>query len=503
MSIEKDEAPTHRLDHDEGLAHDAGQCGDADAGPQRTLPRAGAILGVVVLALAAAWATAYALGPDGQASASGAPPDPQIEALTRMGISPERANEAIAVQSEVVSTELASKITAALGDSYAGVWFQPAEAKFYIGVTSAVGRKTAEQVVAKSGVAAGVVVIQQVRSTWLELLAVQEQWTKKLAKLRANSQAGTAIVTQNNAVRIELSSSISAAERTALENEAAAANVNVIISVVPPAQLHPGEDAVTCSATFKSEKTYCEKTIVAGVSIGIGTEAKVCTAGPMLIAGRETYMLTTGHCFGTSSPAGGTSETIAVKSEYPSGGGLKEIGNEVTWVKKTERDMAIVKVKLPPGGGFAENLPTPVPALMAEWGIANPATPHVVNGQAKAETLGVGAMVCHEGMVGGEHCGVIKALNVTSGSLTEHLVETTGCAEAGDSGGPWFSRSGGEILILGIHVASVAERRCNNPPVIGTLFEPLVGLKNLEQYSILGTFTGKSLLTTANENRCP
>lgn len=283
---------------------------DADTGPERALPRARTALGVVVLALAAAWAATYALGPEGRASASGVPPDAQIEALTHMGISPERATQAIAVQSEVASTGLGSEVTAALGDSFAGVWFQPAEAKFYIGVTSTASRRTAEQVVANSGIAAGNVVIQRVRSTWFELLAAQEQWNKEHATLLKSLQASTGILTQHNAVRIELSSSTSAAERTALENEAATATVNILISVVPAADFNDTPKAKkTCSAgAFVKLIAYCEEAITSGVALFLGAETEPdCTAGPMLIMERETYMLTAGHCFDVTTPATGAS----------------------------------------------------------------------------------------------------------------------------------------------------------------------------------------------------
>ncbi len=497
MSIDKDAAPTHRSDHDEGHGPDANQRGDPDAGPGRALSRARILVGIVVLALAAAWTTAYVPGPDGNASASGTPLDPQIEALASIGISPEQAGRAIAVQSEVASTQLANKIIDALGDSYAGVWFQPAQAKFYIGVTSAAARNKAERVLAESQIAAGSVVILQVRSTWGELIAAQEKWNARLAKLLAGSQARTGILTQYNAVAIDLSSSIPSAERAALESEATAGNVNVQIGVLPPSQLSV-QDNANCTTKFVKANAFCERTIVAGVGIGQTSRAE-CSAGPMLVSGTETFMLTAGHCFGTSSPMGGYSTTIAVKSEYPSGGGLREIGNGVTWVKKTERDMAIVKVK--DTGSFGAGLPTPVPAVMAEWGLANAGTPHAVNGQENPESVMSGQTVCHEGVVGGEKCGVIKALNRTSGSRTEHLVETTACGEGGDSGGPYFFRTGtGEILILGIEIASVGGR-CNEAAPRNTLFEPLIGLSGLTQFGILGTFTGKSLLTAANQRR--
>jgi hypothetical protein len=458
----------------------------------------------MALAIAAATVAALAHGSEGTASAPGGAPDPQVQALTRMGISPERATQTIAVQSEVASAELGGKISAALGDSYAGVWFQPAQARFYIGVTSAASRTVAERVVAGSGVAAGDVVIQQVRSTWLQLLTAQEQWNGKHATLRENLQATTGILPQDNAVRVELSSSIPAAVRSALEDEAAGANVDFLIDAVPKTQLgEERREKKTCDSIFIKMAAFCEVAITSGVGLYLGAGFRTkCTAGPVLISGNETYMLTAGHCFGDSTPAGGFSGIKVVKSEYPNTiGQKKEIGNAVVWYANKERDMATVKVTLPPVGEFSEGLPTPVPALIAEWGKAKPATPHAVDGQQKVENLMSGATVCFDGQTSGEHCGVIKATNI--GSITEHLVETTACTEDGDSGAPFFFRTtSGEILMIGMLVTGGAEECWKPSPVYKTNFEPLIGLRGeIAKYGILETFTGRSLLTVANETR--
>jgi hypothetical protein len=464
-------------------------------------------LGLVVLA---ALAIVYLLATTGSTTASGGstPPDPQIEALGRLGIPPARASQAIAVQSEVANTELINKVQAALGnDEFAGVWFEPTVAKFYVGVTSAASRQKVEQVVAKAKMTSDTV-ITSVRSTWAELIDAQEQWNQRLARLRASAQAATGIFTPRNAVLVELSSSLDSAERAILEKEAAAAGVNIVVSVVPPSRLH-GELLAkkTCRAKYIKYEAYCEEAITSGVSLYFGAENEPdCTSGPMLITGTETFMLTAGHCFDQSSPSGGSGVTVnrAVQSKYTSGG-PKEIGNEVLTFWNNERDVAAVKVKLPPGGGFSEALPVPVPALMAEWGTANPATPHAVNGVQVSETVATGQIICHEGMTSGEHCGQIKALNITSGAapFTEHLVETTACGERGDSGGPYFFRTGtGEILMMGTLVSGGP--LCNEQGSPRTAFEPLIGLQGaVEKYGILNTFGGKSLLTTTNERRCP
>jgi Trypsin len=456
--------------------------------------RARVELGLVTLA---ALAVIYMMALAGPTIAFGA--DPQMEAVMRQGIPQARASQAIAVQSEVARTELIGKVTAALGSSaFAGVWFEPTVAKFYIGVTSAASRHKAKRVVAAADMTADVV-IMSVHSTWAELLAAQEQWNKEHEGLFASSQAVSGILAPRNAVLVQLSSSLSSIERVNLEAGAAAASVNILVTVVPPSLLRVAPQAKkTCIAKFVKRAAYCEEAITSGVSLAFAAETNpTCTSGPMLISGSETFMLTAGHCFNEGSPVGGTSETKAVKSKFTTGG-LREIGNEDYWYQNKERDMGIVKVKSP-SGELSEALPVPVPAVMAEWGLTNSATPHAVNGQEKAANVASGQTVCREGQNSGEHCGQIKALNV-KGAVSEHLVETTVCGEAGDSGGPYFFRTtGGEIKMLGIHIDGT--QQCSPQISTRTDFEPLEGLQGAEKYGILNTFTGKSLLTTANEKR--
>lgn len=230
--------------------------------------------------------------------------------LTRKGISPARASQAISLQAHVAETHLASTIEAALGAAFAGAWFEPAAAQFHVGVTSDASRQSAQRVLAHSGLMADVVETP-VRSTWAALIAAQNRWNNRLATLFAHQEAKTGIDSKNNAVAVDLSSSVPAPERTALEREAATASVNVSITAVSPSQLQiepkakpteceyrePNAEARQYNGTGEKIKTeaYCEKTITSGVKIAI--EPFGCTAGPMLIEGNATYLLTAGHCF--------------------------------------------------------------------------------------------------------------------------------------------------------------------------------------------------------------
>ena len=412
----------------------------------------------------------------------------ELAVFTNEGMTQQAALRALRLQDEVAETDLAKRVSAALGSSYAGVWLDPPAAKFHIGVTSGASRRAAQLVATLAGLA-GSVVETRVRFTWVELIQAQNRWNKLIARLLAHGEAKTGLNPARNALIVTLSSSVPLAERFELEREASDAHVNVSIVVLAAPQPKMKDDTKNCSSPFVAEDAFCENTLVSGVTILV--DGGVCTAGPMLIEGIETYMLTAGHCFGKDSPAGGEPIKEDVTSQYTEGPEL-EIGKEGTWIKNNERDTAEVKVSCA-AKNFTASLPDPVPALMAEW-VKSPKTPHVVEGVTDAS---VGQAICHEGAASGEHCGKVTELNVTTTSGTEHLVDTNACSLAGDSGGPYFFRTeAGDIMMLGTLVSG---DECTSPV---SDFEPLEDLELAPGYGISATFK-KKVLTTANEARVP
>jgi Trypsin len=414
-----------------------------------------------------------------------------LAVLTDQGISPERARQALRLQGQVAETNLPSRIEAALAGDYAGVWFEPAAAKFHIGVTSDASRRAAMQVVAQTGLTADVV-LTPVRSTLATLVAVQTRWGKKLAKLLADQQATTGLDSSRNAVSITLSSAVQARERAAIEREAVNANANVFVTIVPPSQLRL-EPAATCK--FETSKAYCEKTIVSGVTII--TPSNQCTAGPLLVSGKETYMLTAGHCFGPKNNEGRRVIAEKTTSSYPAGGGQKEIGKEGSFYYNENRDMAEVKV-VSPEGPFSTALPSPVPALMAEWG-KKTETPSQVIGEAANI---IGQTNCHQGQTSGEQCGKVIELNIEAGGV-KHLVKDTACGELGDSGGPFYLETESKVnnvYMQGVLVTAAVEKKCSEGEK-NSSYEPLKNLEGAPGLGILSTFAGQRLLTTATENR--
>jgi hypothetical protein len=161
---------------------------------------------------------------------------PELAVLTEQGISLARAHEALRLQQQVAEMHLGQRIEEVLGDDFAGVWFEPAAARFHIGVTGIPSRNAAERVVEQAHMTA-YATYTPVRSTWSALIGAQDQWNTRITKLLTAGQAATGIDVQHNAVSVTLSSSVSPSTSRALVSEAAAASVHVSISFTSSTRL--------------------------------------------------------------------------------------------------------------------------------------------------------------------------------------------------------------------------------------------------------------------------
>jgi hypothetical protein len=513
----------------------------------------------VALAMSAAFAAAsYAYVPDGELAAmidapfpaaattpslmdsetttpggAGSLPAKEIAVLTNQGISQSRAIQALGVQSKVTEADLQRKLEVALGSAYAGMWYDNAAAQLHIGATSPASRRTAEEIVARAGLAADVI-IEPVRSTMVQLLTAQHQWNHKLAKLLARGDVTTGIEPGRNAVSVTLSSAVHEPERTVLEREAAAADVNLFVTVSTSPYLGLVQEAKECN-NFTKNNANCEPSITAGVEIWskikckkvanqVGArffatqkeceEKKVekgkegewerekeatenpveCTAGPVTrpIANRnERVLLTAGHCiedgggkniewFAFTRPL--AEPLIGKAIEFKVGGAAgAKIGD-------------YGDIKIEPGGGWQTgNANNPVLAVTAEWKKAEETRYRVKGERLPAEK----AMDCHEGASSGEQCGEITKVNATAiaenGNTVEGLVEDTAESKGGDSGGPWLfvateNNPNHEAVMEGTHVGKIGTK---------SAFQPLKKVEagppgSLEALTL-------ELLTTANE----
>ena len=141
----------------------------------------------------------------------------------------------------------------------------------------------------------------------------------------------------------------------------------------------------------------------------ITTSGTRCSDGFSARRGTTTYLLTAGHCTAEGRSWAGPGRTpigSAVRTEYPGHDyGIVQVSGTTTWR----------------GSGRIQSGPTVTGATVAPSGSA----------------------VCRSGSTSGYHCGTVRATDVTvnygSGTVITGLTQTTVCAEAGDSGGPFVT----------------------------------------------------------------
>ncbi len=401
----------------------------------------------------------------------------EIRALTREGISPTRARQAIGVQGLIAKTRLADRVEAAMGSRFAGVWFDAANALVHIGFTSAASRRTAEAVTRSLGLATHVVETP-VQSTWRQLKAAQTRWNRRLGSLLADGDASSALLPQKNAVSITLNALVSGSLRSTFEHLASADTVATIVAVGSRHKPHLGQEIGTSCNAFTTGKAYCDKTITSGVTI-ILTNGKPqeCTAGPLAVSTgsnkADTYLLTAGHC----------TKSVPSWATFNRSGASSKFGTTSAAVDDETGDYGAILIE---PGAWTQPGSDPVLAVSALWSV-KPLTSAPVMGANKPV---VGTANCHEGATTGESCGKIRRAFVTIGFgtlTTKDLVEDeTAVSASGDSGGPWLIiTTGKEVYMEGTHVGK--NESTNNP-----VYEPLetsLGSLKLE------------LLTTLNEVR--
>lgn len=150
-----------------------------------------------------------------------------------------------------------------MGSSYAGVWFDNANALLYVGVTTQESKRAAERVVAAADLMADVTLVS-VRSPMKALLDVQDRWNRKLATLIGHGDATIGLEPQRNAVSVTVSSSLPARKLAALKHEASTADVNVFLTITDAQRLHVRPEAKECN---NFPPANCNPSITAGVAI--------------------------------------------------------------------------------------------------------------------------------------------------------------------------------------------------------------------------------------------
>ncbi|MFE2586258.1 S1 family peptidase [Streptomyces sp. NPDC059378] len=170
-----------------------------------------------------------------------------------------------------------------------------------------------------------------------------------------------------------------------------------------------------------------------------------CSLGFNVHSGSTYYFLTAGHCGEVAS------------TWYSNSGQSTVLGSNVSYSFPTN-DFALVRYT-----GSASH-----PSAVGSQTISSAATPSV------------GTTVYRRGSTTGTHSGRVTALNATvnygSGDVVYQMIQTTVCAEGGDSGGPLYSGS------VAYGLTSGGSGNCTSGGT--TFFQPVVEALNYYGVSV-------------------
>jgi hypothetical protein len=391
------------------------------------------------------------------------------------------------VELEIARSGVTTRLEAALGGDFGGLWLEPSGAQLHVGVPSAHSRHSAEVAASRAGVAE-IVAETPVRSTWAELKGAQRRWAERMADLFDRAEAVTSLRARYNALEVELGSAVPDQRRLALERAAAADDVNVLVRVGESSHFRVEEQA-RC-ATFVPDKAMCNPTMVAGVSIVHENETKTpCTAGPAVMPtsaanaalATERRILTAGHCIDPN----GTKKWFAYEK---TSGKLEFVGLAGSFVHNHVADIGLIQID--PMSKWRQAGFTPVNPTIAQWSSKAENEPIPVIGEREPFE---GAETCISGQSSGKLCGKVVATGKTFADIS-NMTEVNVTTKEGDSGAPWYAKEYAEAgggLVEGVH-------RGRNASNNTAIFEPLkYGLEKLKAEK----GADYVLLTTANEER--
>jgi len=346
------------------------------------------------------------------------------ELAQQSGISVAQVEQDLVVQQR--AGNIVKQLEGRLGSGYSGVWFDPATARFHVGLAPQTNAATAEAVMSDAGVMSNTA-LDPVKHTWAEVEAAQSSWSTQLQSLAHRQQAEVIADPRINGIRIELASNLSATTVEQTRQSAAATGVTADVVPVAPSSL----EIKPVSCRFP----YCERPLRGGIQIQATPEhgyETICTAGFFVRdANNYPYLLTAGHCVYPKESSGWRN---AWGTSYPGGLTGCGLGRQIAQILSTGGDAAVIET---------EGCEPPAPETdIAAWNIEENYLIHNTPYSAY-----VGLFECHIGRTSASKCGYVEAANVgVSVNYTDvgmgiiavqHEDWLCTSSAAGDSGGPW------------------------------------------------------------------
>jgi hypothetical protein len=360
-------------------------------------------------------------------------------------VSSARAERSLEVQDKGADLEIADKVEDALGDAYAGIWFDNHSAEYVVPLLPQASQGSLSADLSGAGLAAGEFRTASAESTWSELEAAQSQINGELGSMFAARVVETSLSPASNSVVIRHTQAVGAIGRSQIERVAAEAPVNVKIDDLPIDRFDSELEA--CNGVF------CGNPLRGGVRIyNPSYPADSCTAGFKAVgnADGKRYLLTAGHCVELPGDQSGTEFPLTTPHWASKDETLTQryIGKSVQWTYANSNTGDWAKIDV---SGSWWDVPS-WPGEVAYWGPPTLSSHGQITGQHPpispdyringAGTNVSGSYACHSGQVSGTTCGTIGNLNVsftTAGRTMHGLVQLVGiCSEHGDSGGSVF-----------------------------------------------------------------
>jgi hypothetical protein len=368
----------------------------------------------------------------------------------KYGVDLREAERRLAIQDRAAGIE--DDIAKVLGDQYAGVWYDEADAgKLKIGMTQAAGRHADDvrKITDRYGIAAATDLVA-VRFTEAELEAIQSRVRESIEDMIDAGRARTSYDTKSNKVVVTALATLPRLEEARVKGLAEISGV-IVRRVDVPALL---SKLNACNVTFCNPPFRGGRGIRQSGNIGPSNfPFAECTAA--FIARDNTnpnqlWVLTAGHCIffaGLPWEAKDESNIFSV------------IGFSAFFSFSGAPGRDAGKISISSGGGWAN--PTALPAVFVKSS-SNPLdsiifTNYNPNYEIKATSLSsIGKVLCRTGMKTGTECGTVIELGADESSVGpdgktftfHHMGRLDVCdTQNGDSGGPLYKTH----LAFGIH----------------------------------------------------